>query len=284
MVYENLSTDEERALYGVRDAEVRNCRFEGAADGESALKEASGIRVSGCFFDLRYPLWHVTGGEVRNCVMTENCRAALWYDRNIVIEGCRLDGIKALRECENVTVRNTEVSSPELFWKCRSVTVQDVSVVQSEYPFFELAGAEIDGLSLKGKYSFQYASDVEISNSVLDTKDAFWHARNVTVRDSTVKGEYLGWYSEKLVLIRCRIVGTQPFCYCRNLVLEDCTMEGCDLSFERSSVDAVVRGRIDSVKNPECGRIVADEIGSVIMEPAYADAGRTVIQAGRVEV
>ena len=102
----------------------------------------------------------------------------------------------------------------------------------------------------------------------------------MTVRDSTVSGEYLGWYSENLVLLNCRIAGTQPFCYCKNLVLENCTMEGCDLAFERSSVSATVRGRIDSVKNPESGRIVADAIGDIIMEPAYADAGRTEILAG----
>ena len=280
MVYENVCTDQERALYGIRDAEVRNCRFEGAADGESALKEASGIKVRSCFFDLRYPLWHVSGGDIRDCVMTERCRAALWYDRDIVIDGCRMDGIKALRECENVTLRNTTISSPELLWKCRNVTVKDVDVAQSEYPFFEVDRARISGLKLTGKYSFQYVRDIEISASLLDTKDAFWHAKDVTVRDSTVSGEYLGWYSENLVLINCRIAGTQPFCYCKNLVLENCTMEGCDLAFERSSVSATVRGRIDSVKNPESGRIVADAIGDIIMEPAYADAGRTEILAG----
>ena len=39
MLYENLVLDEERALYGIHDAEIKNCRFEGPADGESFLKE-----------------------------------------------------------------------------------------------------------------------------------------------------------------------------------------------------------------------------------------------------
>lgn len=278
MTYENLTTDKERALYGIHNAVVRNCRFEGPADGESALKECHAIDVSGCFFDLRYPFWHVTGGKIRDCVMTEKCRAALWYDRDISIENCRMDGIKALRECDGVSIGDSQISSPELLWKCRDVTVQNVRVVQSEYPFFEIHGAQITGLSLKGKYSFQYCEDIEISNSVLDTKDAFWHTKNVTVRDSTINGEYLGWYSENLTLIRCAITGTQPFCYCKNLVLDSCTMTGCDLAFERSSVTATVRGKIDSVKNPESGSISADEIGSVIMEPEFADASRTTIR------
>lgn len=132
---------------------------------------------------------------------------------------------------------------------------------------------------MKGKYSFQYDENVEITDSELDTKDAFWHTKNVTVRDSIVKGEYLGWYSENLTLINCKIIGTQPFCYCKNLVLENCTMENCDLAFERSSVQVKVAGRIDSVKNPLEGKIIADEIGEVIFEKDICDAGKTEIMA-----
>ena len=105
-----------------------------------------------------------------------------------------------------------------------------------------------------------------IEDSDLDTKDAFWHAKNVTVKNSVLKGEYLAWYSENLTLIGCRIEGTQPFCYCRNLTLIDCEMISCDLAFERSTVQAQVKGHIDSVKNPISGRISADSIGDVILD------------------
>ena len=59
IVKENLIMDEERALYGLKRAEIKNCIFKGPSDGESALKECRNISVSGCIFDLRYPLWHV---------------------------------------------------------------------------------------------------------------------------------------------------------------------------------------------------------------------------------
>lgn len=45
-------------------------------------------------------------------------------------------------------------------------------------------------------------------------------------------------------------------------------MEGCDLAFERSSVKADVKGRIESVKNVISGKITADEIGTLIMDPS----------------
>jgi hypothetical protein len=91
-------------------------------------------------------------------------------------------------------------------------------------------------------------------------------AKNVTVKNYVLKGEYLAWYSENLTLIGCRIEGTQPFCYCRNLTLIDCEMISCDLAFERSTVQAQVKGHIDSVKNPISGRISSDSIGDVILD------------------
>lgn len=266
MIYENLSFDEERALYGIHDAAVKNCRFTGPSDGESFLKEARRIEVSDCYMNLRYPLWHVTDAKILDCEMTENCRAALWYDKNIEISGCRMMGIKALRECENIVLKNSVVNSPEFIWKVKGLSVENVEILDSEYPFFEVKDAKIRGLKMKGKYSFQYDENIEISDSDFDTKDAFWHANNMVIRDSVIKSEYLAWYSENLTFINCKIIGTQPFCYCKNLVLENCSLENCDLAFEKSEVRAEIKGRIDSVKNPLNGKISADEIGEIILD------------------
>ena len=269
MIYENQTFDQERALYGIQDSLIKNCRFAGPADGESFLKECKNIEVSSCFMDLRYPLWHVTNGKISNCEMTENCRAALWYDSNIEISNCSMNGIKALRECRNVTLKNTSVKSPEFIWKVDGLTIEGVNILESEYPFFEVKNAKICHLSMKGKYSFQYDENIEISSSNFDTKDAFWHSKNMTIRDSVIKGEYLAWYSENLTFINCKIIGTQPFCYCKNLVLQNCSMEQCDLAFERSEVRAEITSKIDSVKNPLNGFIKTPEIGNIIIDESF---------------
>ncbi len=279
--YKNKQFDAERALYDINNAEIIKCSFDGPADGESALKESRDISVSDCFFNLRYPLWHVKNAVIKNSEMTENCRAALWYDSNISIDGCVMNGIKALRECESVSLSDSRIISPEFLWKCKDVKINNVSLA-SEYPLFECRNVTIDGLKMKGKYSFQYVENMTIANSELDTKDAFWHSKNVTVADSVVKGEYLGWYSENLKFVGCRIIGTQPLCCCKGLVLEDCTMEGTDLSFERSEVNAVINGRIDGVKNPVSGSIRADEIGDLLIETAYVNEGSTDIRCNRI--
>ena len=57
-IVENKTLDQERALYGSEGILVKNCRFDGTADGESALKESKNVAVDQCFFNLRYPFWH----------------------------------------------------------------------------------------------------------------------------------------------------------------------------------------------------------------------------------
>ncbi len=262
---EHLTLDEERALYALKDATVRGCTFAGPADGESALKEARNVIVKECNFSLRYPFWHTEGFQIRDCTMDEGVRASLWYAKEGNIQDCTLHGTKALRECEEISFCRCTAVSDEFGWRCRNIDMEECSVT-SQYFFFETKGGNLKNLKMKGKYSFQYTEDLVVEDSFLDTKDAFWHSKNVTVKNCTVKGEYLAWYSENLTLINCKIIGTQPLCYCKNLTLIDCTMEGCDLSFEYSSVKATVRGTIDSVKNPVAGEIIADCIGEIVLE------------------
>ncbi len=269
-LYADLVLDEERALYGIHHANVTSCTFDGPADGESALKEAADVTVTDCDFRLRYPLWHIHGGRMAGCTLTDTCRAALWYAEDMAIESSTLGGIKALRECDRMTLTGCTVRSAEFGWLCRGVELTDCDLT-GEYPFFMTRGLHLRRVKLTGKYSFQYVEDCTIADSYLDTKDAFWHARNITVTDSTVKGEYLGWYSENLTLVRCHIVGTQPLCYCKNLTLIDCTMEGCDLSFENSTVTATINGHVDSIKSPASGRIEADSVGEIVYERAPVD-------------
>lgn len=265
ILIENKTFDEERALYHLQDATVKNCVFAGPADGESALKEAGNIEVINARFSLRYPLWHVKSFSLISSGMDEKTRAAIWYAQKGNIYDCKIEGIKCLRECDDIKIEKSEIHSPEFGWKCRNVAIED-SEIEAEYLLLDGRNVKIDNLRMKGKYSFQYIENMEIQNSLLDTKDAFWHSKNVTVRDSVVKGEYLGWYSEGLTLIHCQIIGTQPLCYCKGLRLIGCTMEGTDLAFEYSEVEADIKGSILSVKNPKSGTIEADSIGEIILE------------------
>lgn len=263
--------DMERALYGRKGVIVKNCSFDGPADGESAFKECADITADHCFFNLRYPFWHDHGLQIRDSKMTELCRAALWYSDQLEIYDTKLYGIKALRECGNVIMRGCDIISPEFGWSVRGIKMEDCKA-QSEYFMMRSDHLHFKNVRMKGKYSFQYIEDSVFEGCVFDTKDAFWHAKNIVVRDSTVKGEYLAWYCENVTFERCRIIGTQPLCYCKNLKLIDCEMEGVDFAFERSEVQATVTTPVVSIKNPYVGCITVPSVEEIIRDDENAKA------------
>lgn len=266
---ENQTFDEERALYGSKGVTVRNCSFDGPADGESAFKEGKDIEAEHCFFNLRYPFWHDHGLIIRDSEMTELCRAALWYSDRVEITDTKLHGIKALRECSDIVMKNCDIVSPEFGWSVRGICMEDSAAV-SEYFMMRAEDLTFRNVNLTGKYSFQYIKNAVFEHCTFDTKDSFWHGENITVKDSVIKGEYLAWYSDGLTLVNCKIIGTQPFCYCKNLKLVGCEMIDTDLAFEKSDVEAQITTKVDSIKNPRSGRIEVPELGELIMDDAEA--------------
>ena len=259
------SFDEERALYGERDIIVRNCRFDGPADGESAFKECGNIAAEDCFFNLRYPFWHDKNVKISGSEMTELCRAALWYSSDIEITDTKLHGIKALRECSDVKMKNCDIISPEFGWSVKNISMESCTA-ESEYFLMRSENLSFRDVKFKGKYSFQYIENSVFENCVFDTKDAFWHAKNAVVRNSIVKGEYLAWYCENVTFENCKIIGTQPLCYCKNLKLIDCEMIDTDLCFEKSEVEATIITPVISIKNPLSGHIYLPCVTEIILD------------------
>jgi len=274
----NQNYDQERAFYGEEDIFVHHCRFAGPADGESAFKECKDVKVQECELDLRYPFWHVHGLEIDQCHLSETCRAALWYSDHIAVTNTELHGIKALRECRTVRLRDCSISSAEFGWMSADVDMKNVT---AEGEYFMLRGADVrfENMTFKGKYSFQYVKNATFEGCDLDTKDALWHAENVVVRNCRVKGEYLAWYCKNVTFENCTIIGTQPLCYCEGLKLINCEMHECDLAFERSEVEASVTTSVISIKNPLSGKITVPAVGEIIYDIAEAKGEVKVVKA-----
>ncbi len=264
-VIENQIFDVERALYGCREITVRDCSFDGPADGESAFKEGRDIEVEHCFFNLRYPFWHDQRLKISDSEMTENCRAALWYSAHVEVSDSRMHGIKAFRECSDVLVKDCDIISPEFGWSVQGIRMENTTAA-GEYFMMRSEDMVFRNVTLKGKYSFQYIRNAVFENCIFDTKDAFWHGKNIIVKDSVVKGEYLAWYSDGLTLDHCKIIGTQPLCCCKNLKLVCCEMVDTDLAFEKSEVEATITTEVASIKNPLSGCIWVPSVGEIIRD------------------
>lgn len=264
-IIKNQEFGGERPLFAAHGLELENVTIHA---GESALKECSDIIAVRCRFEGKYPFWHVDNFEIRESLFTEGARAALWYSSRLKMKDTRVEAPKMFREMTDMELQGVEIpDAQETLWHCRKIRLRDVKVKNADYIFMHCDDIVIDGYHQEGNYSFQYCNDVEIRNAEIHSKDAFWNTRNVTVRDSELDGEYLGWHSEGLTLINCKISGTQPLCYCKGLKMINCVMEpDCDLAFEESDLDAEVKSRITSVKNPTSGIIRAYGYDKIIMD------------------
>ncbi|MDE6059073.1 MAG: DUF3737 family protein [Clostridia bacterium] len=260
---ENERFDEERALYGSNDLIVRGVSFDGPADGESALKESANIEAEHCYCNLRYPFWHIRGLKISDTEMTQFCRAAIWYSEDIEISHTKMLGIKAVRECARVKIKDCEIVSPEFGWFVNGIEMTDCTA-QSEYFMMRSKDIKFKNVKFEGKYSFQYIENAVFENCEFQTKDAFWHGKNILVKNCIVRGEYLAWYSDGLTLENCTIIGTQPFCYCKDLKLINCKMLDADLAFEKSDVEAEITTPVISIKNPYRGSICVPKVGEII--------------------
>lgn len=255
----------ERPLFESHDVRLQNVTI---TDGESGIKECSNIEADHCQFYGKYPLWHVRGSKVTNCYFAPGSRSAIWYSDDMTMEDCVIDGPKFFREMQRLKIKDVTINdADETFWNVDGLTMENVTLHEGTYPFMGSRNIRIDGLKSDSKYVFQYVKNVEIHNAHITTKDAFWEVENVTIYDSYLDGEYLGWHSKNLRLVNCHIGGEQPLCYAHNLILENCTFDAaCDRAFEYSTVEATIRGHIESIKNPASGHITADSIGEIIID------------------
>lgn len=267
----------ERALFGARDCEIEETVFE---DGESPLKESSNISLRTCMFRWKYPLWYAKDIDVRDSTWFDTARAGVWYSDRVRVTDCAIEAPKNFRRCRDLSLtRVSFANAAETLWECEGVTLSDVTA-KGDYFAMNCRDMTVDHLTLFGNYSFDGCRNLTVRNSRLLSKDAFWNCENVTAENCFISGEYLGWNSRKLTLINCTIESLQGLCYAEELVLRNCRLLNTTLAFEYSTVDAEIKGKIDSVKNPTSGRIVADEIGELILESERIDPAKTEILTG----
>ena len=263
----------ERPLYGLHDAHLQNVVIH---VGESSIKESGNITAENCRFEGKYVFWETDGFSVTDCHFTESARSSLWYSRNCRMLNCRVEAPKLFRRMDGIYVENTDFPNGEQYlWDCKNIVLKNVTIDNCDYAFMHSENIRIDHYRQNGNYAFQYARNVEIHNAVINSKDALWEAENVTVYDSYITGEYLGWNSKNITFINCTIESLQGMCYMENVVMKNCKLLNTTLAFEKSTVDAEIVTKIDSVTNPVSGVIKSKGIDEIILDEELTDVTKT---------
>ena len=269
-VIQNIQTGQERAFYGSKNVHFKNITIDGIEQGESAFKECRNITLEETNIVLKYCVWHCHNITLYKTVIDVNSRASIWYCENIEIINCKLNGVKACRNCSNLTLKDCIINSDDFGWKAEGVKIINCKI-SGVTPLLDSSNVTVDGAEFTAKYIFQYSDNIKMTNTTIDTKDCFWHAKNVYCKNVKFVGEYLAWYSENCVFENCEINSIQPLCYCKKLKLINCTMPNCNLAFEYSDVDTDIKGHVDSIRNVLSGKIVVDSLGEYVQDEHVLD-------------
>lgn len=253
----------ERALFNQKNLEISFCSF---GDGESPLKESENINVTHTNFEWKYPFWYSKNFHIKDCLFDNNARAGIWYSKDFSLKDCLYYASKGFRQSSEFKLKNIQIpNAHETLWFCKNIKLKNI-VANGNYFGMQSENIRINNLNLSGDYCFDGCKNVEIINSKLISKDAFWNCENVIIKDCIISGEYFGWNSKNIYLENCTISSIQGFCYMQNLVMKNCRLINTTLAFEFSDVQAEIIGKIDSVKNPLSGKIIAHEIGEIILD------------------
>ncbi len=271
----------ERILFGLKDAQLEGITF---GEGESPLKEASKISIKDSVFKWKYPLWYDNDITVANTVFETMARSGIWYTKNIAIKNSALQAPKLFRRAEKINLDHVHfANAEETMWTCKDIRITN-SQINGDYFGKDSQNIYLDHVSVVGNYVFDGAQNVEVHNSTFVAKDAFWNCENVSVYDSTIDGEYLAWNGHNIKFINCQIESDQGLNYIDHLELKDTSLIHTDLAFEYvSNIDATVSSKIDSVKNPISGRIVAPAIGKLILDPQKITPAKTEIICAKID-
>ena len=264
-VIQNITTGQERAFYGSKNVNFKNITIDGIEQGESAFKECRNITIEDSNIILKYCVWHCHNITLYKTILDANSRASIWYCDNIEITDCKINNVKACRNCTNLTIKNSIINSEDFGWKCDGVKIINCKIT-GVTPLLDSSNVTLDEVNVVAKYIFQYSDNIKMFNTTIDTKDCLWHAKNVYCKNCKLIGEYLAWYSENCVFENCHIDSIQPLCYCKKLKLINCTTANCNLAFEYSDVDADIKGHIDSIRNVLSGKVVADSYGEYVQD------------------
>ena len=254
----------ERPLFHGNNLKINETIF---TDGESPLKESQDIHLTNSSFQWKYPLWYSKNAVAEDCTWLEMARSGVWYTDHLLVRNTLIEAPKNFRRCHDITLENVFLpNAAETLWTCDGVNLKNVQA-KGDYFGMNSQNIKINDFQLAGNYAFDGAQNIEVHHARMLSKDAFWNTENVIVYDSVIHGEYLGWNSKNLTFINCTIESLQGLCYIENLVMKNCTLLNTTLAFEYSTgIDVQINGKINSVMNPSCGVIRADEIEELIIE------------------
>lgn len=154
-------------------------------------------------------------------------RYPLWHDDGVVLERVDLAETSraALWYTRNLRISNSRLLGPKALRECDNVTLVDAQVASEEFGWM-CRGITVRGGSLSGDYAFLHARDLRLDDVHFRGKYSFQYVENLVIEGGTFDTKDAFWHAHNVTVSNATLKGEYLGWYSDGLTLVNCHIEG----------------------------------------------------------
>ena len=186
--------------------------------------------------------------HIDNRIMDEE--RALYGSSDIMVTNCRFtgpaDGESALKECSNVTVKDSYFNLRYPFWHVHGLNIDSCEMTDKcRAALWYSNNIRITGTKLHGVKALRECKDAVIESSSIISPEFGWSVHGLKMTDTTAESEYFLMRSSDIVMDNFRLNGKYSFQYVENVEITNSVLNTKDAFWHAKNVtvkDSVING------------------------------------------
>ena len=168
--------------------------------------------------------------ECRNITARDSSfelRYPLWHDDGVVLERVELAQTTraALWYTRDIRIDQSRLLGPKALRECASVAIDNSEIVSEEFGW-SCQDVTMRGGSLAGDYAFFHARDLRLENVTFTGKYSFQYVENLTIEGGVFDTKDAFWHSHNVTVRNATLKGEYLGWYSDGLTLINCRIEG----------------------------------------------------------
>ena len=174
--------------------------------------------------DGESPLKECENISLKDCNIS--LRYALWHTENTVVDtSCFTSSCRApFWYGKNVDVISVHSSSPKIFRECKDLFIENC-IINSEEPFWKINKITGKSSEISGFYAFLMSKNIYLDDIKFEGKYSFQYCKNLKIKNSTLTTKDAFWHAENVYVRNTTIKGEYIGWYSKNLTFVNCTIQ-----------------------------------------------------------
>lgn len=155
-------------------------------------------------------------------------RYVLWHDKAVRVQNAHFEAgsRSSIWYVRDFTMVDCEVRAPKMFRDSQNLIVENTTFETTE-SFWDVKNVQATNITMTGgMYPFFHAEDVKVEQATLFTDYIFQHVKNLRVKDAHIKSKDAFWNNEDVVVENAVIEGEYVGWYSKNMTFINCTFKG----------------------------------------------------------